>query len=96
MVRRTRECGRRVRTDTVAWRGLRVFPSPPWWCRLKESDASVWYFLGVNSLFQVGFGLLLVFSVFIHFPGTPSLSPAELPGYLWHATECFVGVQVRC
>lgn len=63
--------------------------------RLKESDASVWYFLGVNSLCQIGFGLLLVFSVFIHFPGTPSLSPSELPAYLWHGTQCFIGVQVR-
>lgn len=63
-------------------------------CRLKESNVNVWYYRAVTSLLEAAIGGLLVFTVFLPIPGTPNLTPTELPSYMSNATKCFLGQEV--
>lgn len=55
---------------------------------------NVWYYRAVTSLLEAAIGGLLVFTVFLPIPGTPNLTPKELPSYMSNATKCFLGQEV--
>jgi len=60
---------------------------------LKDVQADVWHLNAWIATFQLGWGLLLSWTVFIPMPKPADhISPREFPEYITAASECFMGI----